>query len=106
MAQKDNQRVRRTKQLLAEALTEMLTETSIHDVSIVELCEKAGINRTTFYYHYGNQYDLLEEISDTFLDEVSQRLASAEPYDRESVLEKVTMVLFLRRNASSSHVCW
>ncbi|MBQ6489711.1 MAG: TetR/AcrR family transcriptional regulator [Solobacterium sp.] len=92
MAQKDNQRVRRTKQLLAEALTEMLTETSIHDVSIVELCEKAGINRTTFYYHYGNQYDLLEEISDTFLDEVSQRLASAEPYDRESVLEKVTMV--------------
>lgn len=93
MAQKDNQRVRHTKHLLAETLTDMLQNMPIQSVSIKELCERAGINRTTFYYHYGNQYDLLEEISDTFLDSVRQRLSSAEPNSRESVLEMVTLVL-------------
>ena len=92
MAQKDNQRVRHTKHLLTQALTDMLQEMPIQAVSIKELCERAGINRTTFYYHYGNQYDLLEEISDSFLISVRQRLSSAEPNSRESVLEMVTLV--------------
>ena len=93
MERNENQRVRHTKEMLMDALTEMLLEMPIQDVSIVELCRRAGINRATFYYHYGNQYDLLEEISDTFLDSISTRLSSAEPGSRESVLEKVTMVL-------------
>ena len=93
MVQKDNQRVRRTKHLLASALTDMLSEMPIQDVSIVELCERAGINRTTFYYHYENQYDLLNDISGIFLDSVSQRLASGEPDSMENIHARITMVL-------------
>ncbi len=105
MAQKDNQRVRCTKNQLAAVLTEMLLEMPIQDVSIVELCQRAGINRTTFYYHYGSQFDLLEEISDKFLDSVRLRLSSVEPASRESVLEKVTLTFtFMEENSQLSRL--
>ena len=31
-------------------------------ITIRELCERAGINRSTFYKYYGNQFDLLNEM--------------------------------------------
>lgn len=49
MERNENQRVRHTKEMLMDALTEMLLEMPIQDVSIVELCRRAGINRATFY---------------------------------------------------------
>ncbi|MCR5537847.1 MAG: TetR/AcrR family transcriptional regulator [Lachnospiraceae bacterium] len=96
---RENQRVTLTKQLLTEALLGLLQKKPIRIVSVRELCEKAGINRTTFYHHYGSQYDLLNEISQRFLDQISERLAAADPENRDSVQERVTMVLaYLRDN--------
>ena len=55
----ENQRVRLSKQMLRSSLIEILGEKSIHKVSIREICDRAQINRTTFYKYYGSQYDLL-----------------------------------------------
>lgn len=93
MEEKDNLRVMRTKQLLKRAFLELLEEKPIHAVSIRELCKRAGINRTTFYNHYGSQYDLLEDISRQFLESISEKLALADPDSRESVQERVATVL-------------
>ena len=54
-----------TKQLLQNAFLKLLKTVSLHAISIRELCKEAGINRTTFYNHYGSQYDLLDDISIT-----------------------------------------
>ncbi len=62
MARKENLRVALTKRLLKDALTRLLLEKDIEKISISELCQTAGINRTTFYHHYGSQYDLLREL--------------------------------------------
>lgn len=93
MARKENQRIMLTKQLLQNALLKMLQNMPLHAVSIRELCKEAGINRTTFYNHYGSQYDLLSEISQRFLDSIAVRLDSADAADRESVHQRVAMVL-------------
>ena len=46
-------RVRRTRKMFKEALKElMLTHSDYMDISVKELCEKAGLNRRTFYLHY------------------------------------------------------
>lgn len=51
---------RRTKLVLMEALEDCLRETgkSIEKLTVTELCEKAGINRKTFYYHFEDIEDL------------------------------------------------
>ena len=55
MGAKSNQRVALTKQLIYQAFFTLLKKKSIRQISIRELCEIAGINRTTFYNHYGIQ---------------------------------------------------
>lgn len=99
MTMKENRRVMQTRRLLAGALLKMLKTTPLHAVSIRELCREAGINRTTFYNHYGSQYELLDDISRRFLDAIAERLDSADAADRESVHQRVTMVLaFIEEN--------
>lgn len=66
-----NQRVMLTKRLLREALLVMLKTYNINKISIRELCKVAGINRTTFYNHYGSQYDVLNEIAEMYLQSTS-----------------------------------
>ena len=66
-----NQRVMLTKRLIHEALLEMLKTYNIKKISIRELCQVAGINRTTFYNHYGSQFDVLNEITETYIQNTS-----------------------------------
>lgn len=66
-----NQRVMLTKRLIREALLTMLMTRNINKISIRELCQVAGINRTTFYNHYGSQYDVLNEIAEMYVQSTS-----------------------------------
>lgn len=70
MEQTENQRVRITKRLLLEALLSLLEKKHISQVSVTELCAKAGINRATFYKHYGTPNDILSEMSHRYTQEM------------------------------------
>ena len=60
---KDNQRTRLSKLMLKKALMELLNEKgNIEKISVRELCEKAELNRSTFYAHYTEPKNLLDEI--------------------------------------------
>lgn len=56
-----------TKRLIREALLELLKKDPIQNISVSSLCQKAGINRTTFYNHYNGTFEVLAEIEDDFL---------------------------------------
>ena len=73
-----NQRIRLTIQLLEEALLKLLQEKTIYDISIKELCDVAGINRSTFYKHFNSQFDLLMYMEDKFMEEIGECLKSYE----------------------------
>ncbi len=98
MEGKENQRIKLTKQLLSDALIGMLQEMPLRSVSIRDLCERAGINRTTFYHHFGSQYDLLDEIMQHYLDDIAEQLASADAGSRDSVRERVSTVFSYLEN--------
>lgn len=38
---------------------ELLVEKPIEDMTVNELCDKAGVRRTTFYKHYKDKYDYI-----------------------------------------------
>lgn len=73
----ENQRIRLSKLILKNALIDLLQEKSIETITIHELCQKATVNRTTFYKYYGSQYDLLANIEKDVFDEVEERLKQA-----------------------------
>lgn len=74
MADRENQRVILTKRLLKDSLIQMLKQENIYKISIRELCENAGINRSTFYKYYGSQYDLLSEMENELLSYVQKSI--------------------------------
>lgn len=51
----------KTSLLMNEALLLLLEKKDFEYITIKEICKKAGVNRSTFYLHYENMNDLLEE---------------------------------------------
>lgn len=66
----ENLRVRLTKQMIHTGLLELLEEKNIEKISVTELCQKATVNRTTFYKYYGSQFDVLNEIINDLFQEI------------------------------------
>ncbi|EGD48492.1 TetR/AcrR family transcriptional regulator [Ruminiclostridium papyrosolvens DSM 2782] len=60
--EKIDRRVKYTNLLLKESIIELLKTKHISKVSVKMLCNTADINRSTFYAHYADQYDLLEKL--------------------------------------------
>lgn len=50
-----------TASLMDEALLLLLEQKDFDRITVKEICQKAGVNRTTFYLHYESMNDLLEE---------------------------------------------
>lgn len=88
-----NQRIMLTKKLLKDGLTEMMQTQSIYHVSVRELCEKAGINRSTFYKYYGSPFELLEEMEGDLLQATEHFLSQQTGLTDATALEHILKYL-------------
>ena len=70
MIKQEDRRVRYSKMVIKESFIELLEKKPISQITIKELCEKADVNRATFYAHYSDQYDLLEQIENELIDNI------------------------------------
>jgi len=66
----EDRRVRRTKKLLKDALSDLLREKSLNRITVSELCEMADINRKSFYNHYPDVGAVLNEIEDDHVNKL------------------------------------
>lgn len=51
----------RTAVKMNKSLIEILEKKDFEYITVKEICDKAQVNRSTFYLHYNNTVDLLEE---------------------------------------------
>lgn len=54
-------RVRRSRKLLQQAFIELTVEKGFANLTVRDVTERAMVNRSTFYRHYLDKYDLLEQ---------------------------------------------
>jgi AcrR family transcriptional regulator len=80
MTEHQDRRVRKTKAQLVKGLTKLMKTKSIKDITVRELAEEVDINRSTFYLHYKDIYDMVEKIENELtteflntLDELSKK---------------------------------
>ena len=67
---KIDRRIIRTRRMIRDALTELMEEKGFEGVTVRDLTEKANINRGTFYLHYRDKYDLMEQSEGELLTEI------------------------------------
>ena len=56
---KKDLRVVKTYRVLYDALLELLEDNSFEEIKVSDICDKALINRSTFYSHFSDKYELL-----------------------------------------------
>lgn len=107
MNTKDNQRSRLTKMLMREAFIKLMHEKQPTRITVREICEKAEINRSTFYLHYNEPNDVLKEIEDEAIQEAAQYLhsigASAKGFDNVKQLI-ASFLRYVQRNDEKLHI--
>ena len=59
--EKSDLRILKTKKNIYATFEELMKRFSFEEIKVSDICEKAMINRSTFYAHYSDKYELLKE---------------------------------------------
>ena len=75
-----------TKRALASALRELMKEVPFDKIQVSHICDRCGMNRKSFYYHFKDIYDLVEW---SCLEDATQALQGKKTYEtwQEGVLQ-------------------
>lgn len=68
---KNNQRYKETEKIIQQTLLELARTTPIRQITIRAICERAGINRSTFYSHYLDINDLVDKMGQSMMQDIS-----------------------------------
>ena len=71
---KEDLRILKTKASLYRALIEIMKEKEFEQIKISEICSKSMINRSTFYDHYNDKYELLESFMNDMKNELEENI--------------------------------
>ena len=85
---KKDRRVIKTKKNLKNTFMNLLLSKPFDKITIKELCESSETSRITFYVHYKDKYDLIEDISKDMVNSAKieyQRLQSENNLEKDSI---------------------
>lgn len=82
---KEDRRVRYTKKAIKDSFLELFEEKPLKKISVTEICNKADINRGTFYSHYSDPYDLKACLEEEFLDSIKAKMKEYSNDGQEAV---------------------
>lgn len=71
---KEDLRVRKTKRALIDVFRVMLSEKKFEDITVNELCDRAGIRRATFYKHFDDKYNFLTFVIYSLRDDFDRQV--------------------------------
>lgn len=69
-------RVRYTRKVIEECFLELLRKKHVSKITVTEICQKCQINRATFYKHYMDVPDLLEQLEEAIFEQIRTAFAS------------------------------
>ncbi len=74
MKEKVDLRIIKTNKVLYEALLELLKNQTFEEIKVSDICSKALVNRSTFYAHFNDKYELVSSFMNDLKDELTSEL--------------------------------
>ena len=95
MNNKTDLRIIKTKNLLYHTLEELMKTKSFEEIKVYDICNSALINRSTFYSHYNDKYELLQEYINNLKDLLIKELSKNQNIknSKEYYLEMLNLLL-------------
>lgn len=85
-------RIKGSRVKLRDALFDCLKGKALADVTVKEVCERAGLNRITFYRNYKTLNDIVSEVERDCLEQLQTIFVSAEKSGADKIREAVKML--------------
>src|ERR1700730_5840095 len=89
----EDRRVQRTRQLLEQALLELIEEQNYESITVQQITDRANMGRATFYLHYREKEQLLLTTVQKLQEDLAQRLEPLRPPDlrteKQTLSEKI-----------------
>lgn len=92
MNTKNNQRYKISSEKIETTFLSMLYNRRYEDITISEICETSGINRSTFYAHYDDINDLIIKIESKFAQSMSLIFDYGLRQNNDAFIEMFTFV--------------
>lgn len=93
MNEKLDRRKKYTRMVLKDGLMNLLKTKSISAITVKEVCGQADINRSTFYTHYKDQFDLLEQIEEEIIADLNAYLYEYDVEQKQETLQMIEKLL-------------
>ena len=95
MAQKKDLRIVKTDINIRNTFIQLLNEKDFHSITVQDLLDRALINRSTFYKHYSDKFELAEAIAKDFLDEFESfaRIKFSNHEDFDLLIKKFEIII-------------
>lgn len=106
MTKSENRSVVRTQKLLKDGLLELMKQKPIQKISVKELTDYVNLNRGTFYLHYKDIYDLMEQVETDLLNEFQEINQSYKALDMKGKPFPLLLELFkfLKKNKEFTYI--
>jgi AcrR family transcriptional regulator len=75
-------RVRRTRDRLGSALRRLMQQKTLHEITVQDVLNQAGVSRSAFYAHFSSTQDLLLADMDEFLERIATSFCGMEQTER------------------------
>lgn len=87
-------RIIKSRMAIENAFAELVLEKDFASVKVIDVTQRAGIDRHTFYRHYKNKQDLLDQTIQGFFQEYTEVMTSHPPlFTYDSTSAEVTEFL-------------
>lgn len=87
-----DRRARRTAMQIKETMFSFMQKKAIHEITVSEICKTSQINRATFYDHYRDVFDLVQDMEQDMLLDLEALMEAAAPEETEA--EAVSRLFF------------
>lgn len=81
-----------TKTDLKGALTRLLREKDFEVISVSDITREAGVNRGTFYLHYVDKFDMMDQLIDEILQNILILLKEGNPKNKEEAFPGIVKI--------------
>ncbi|MGF7046428.1 AcrR family transcriptional regulator [Paenibacillus sp. DS2015] len=92
---KQDRRITKTRLDIKEAFIALMQEKSFNELTVLDITERANINRTTFYKHYLDKFDLLDKYEAEIFKKIEEAMDEVTMNSLKDTLEKQISFLSL-----------
>lgn len=102
MNTKNNLRFRETQIRMETAMLDLMKHLDFEKITVKQICQKAGVNRSTFYAHFIDIYDMLEKMEAHLHEELLKSLPASGSPDKMMFSDEL-LVFFLQHIRKHQH---